>query len=70
MEIIKLKKWLLIGAALGMLGGFLYWKFVGCATGSCGITSNPYMSTLYGGIMGALLFDLKKTDKKQTEEQK
>jgi len=70
MEIIKLKKWLLIGAGLGMLGGFLYWKFVGCSSGSCSITSSPYMSTLYGGIMGALLFDLKKTDNSKTSEEK
>ena len=28
----------LLGAALGALGGYLYWYFVGCADGTCPIT--------------------------------
>ena len=27
-----------IGASIGALGGFLYWKYVGCLTGTCAIT--------------------------------
>ena len=48
-----MKKWLLnnkltvIGAILGAIGGFLYYYFVGCASGTCGITSSPVNSTLY-----------------------
>ncbi len=41
-----------IGAAIGGLAGFLYYHFVGCASGTCAITSSPYMSTLWGGMMG------------------
>ena len=44
-------------AALGLLGGFLYWRFVGCKSGSCPITSTWHMSTLMGGIMGYLIGD-------------
>jgi len=40
----------LLGAALG----FGYYKFVGCRTGTCPITSNPWISTLYGAMMGSL----------------
>ncbi|MGA9119143.1 MAG: DUF6132 family protein, partial [Bacteroidota bacterium] len=36
-------------------GGFLYYYFIGCASGTCPITSNPYVSTLYGAGMGLLL---------------
>ncbi|WP_132053167.1 hypothetical protein [Pseudocnuella soli] len=44
-----------IGLALGALGGFLYWKYVGCLTGTCSITSSPVNSTLYFALLGALL---------------
>lgn len=42
---------LLIGAA----GGFLYYKFIGCAAGTCPITSNPWSSTIYGAVLGLLV---------------
>jgi uncharacterized membrane protein (UPF0136 family) len=39
----------------GALLGFGYHRFVGCRTGACMITANPYVSTLYGALMGYLL---------------
>lgn len=45
-------------AAFGALGGFLYWKFVGCASGTCPIQSVWYYSTLWGAAMGYLIGDL------------
>lgn len=48
------------GAILGAVGGWLYWNFVGCASGSCAITSSPVNSTIYGLVMGALAFSLLK----------
>jgi hypothetical protein len=49
---------LFIGAALGAIVGYLYWKYVGCVTGTCAITSNPFRSTIYFAIMGALLLSM------------
>ncbi len=43
---------------LGAVGGFLYYNFIGC-NGSCAITGNPYVSTLYGAGIGALLVNWK-----------
>jgi len=49
--------WLtLAGIVAGAIAGYLYWQFVGCASGTCAITSSPVNSTLYGAVMGALLF--------------
>jgi hypothetical protein len=36
----------------GALLGFAYHKIVGCRSGACPITANPYISTLYGALMG------------------
>jgi hypothetical protein len=52
----------LIGILIGALGGFLYWNFIGCASGTCMITSKPINSTLYGALMGYLLFNIFKKE--------
>lgn len=46
---------MVIGAAVGGLLGFLYYKFVGCASGTCPITSRPLNSIMYGAVMGLLI---------------
>ncbi len=38
--------------ALGATGGYAYYYFIGCAAGSCPITSNPWISTTYGALIG------------------
>lgn len=43
------------GAAVGGLGGFGWWYYVGCASGTCPITSSPYLSVLWGMMIGGLL---------------
>lgn len=56
----------IIGAAVGGIAGYLYWKYVGCVTGTCAITSKPINSTLYFAFFGAVLlsfFKKEKTDK-------
>lgn len=57
-ELIQKNKRKIIGIALGGLGGFLYYYFIGCSSGTCPITSNPYISIIYGSVMGYLLSDL------------
>lgn len=46
---------IIMGVLIGGLLGFLYYKIVGCSTGTCPITSKPLNSTLYGAVMGLLL---------------
>ena len=45
----------LIGITLGAVAGFLYWRFVGCSSGTCMITSKPFNRSLYGAVMGFLV---------------
>lgn len=42
---------------LGVVGGYAYYALIGCQTGGCAITSNPYMSMAWGGAVGYLLPD-------------
>lgn len=46
---------LLLGVVAGSLLGLAYYKFVGCASGTCPLTSNPWISAAYGGLLGALI---------------
>ncbi len=48
----------IIGLTVGAIGGYMYYYFIGCSSGTCPITSNPYISIVYGAIMGYLLLDL------------
>lgn len=56
----------------GAIGGFLYWKFVGCNNGTCAIKSVWYWSTLWGATVGYLVGDfiygLINKKKKQTDK--
>lgn len=40
---------------LGAAGGYAYYHFIGCVSGTCPITSNPYISTAYGAVFGLVL---------------
>ena len=58
----------IIGIVVGAVGGFLYWRFVGCSSGSCPISGNPYISTFYGALLGGLLFSMFRPKKKSSDE--
>lgn len=53
---------------VGAVGGYIYYLFVGCASGACLITSNPVISTIYGGVLGLLIgFIITPSRKKEKE---
>ncbi len=54
-----------IGIAIGALAGYAYYFYVGCASGTCAITSKPLNSTLYGAVTGGLLFNMFVKDTKK-----
>jgi outer membrane lipoprotein SlyB len=39
----------------GAAGGFAYWYFIGCSSGSCPIKSVWYLSTIFGAVLGYLV---------------
>lgn len=41
-----------LGIIIGGILGFVYYSFIGCSSGSCAITSNPYTSILFGSMLG------------------
>lgn len=63
--------WSVIGLVIGAAGGYIYYLKVGCVDGTCAITSNPWLSMLWGGVMGYLLFDMfRKKKQKLTDADK
>ena len=55
LKVITKYKKQITASALGAASGFAYYYFIGCASGTCVITSNPFISTAYGALLGFLL---------------
>ncbi|MCG7279827.1 DUF6132 family protein [Chryseobacterium taklimakanense] len=63
-EFITQYKLSIAGVMIGAILGYAYYFFIGCTTGSCAITSKPVNSTVYGSVMGYLLFSVFEKSKK------
>jgi len=66
MSVIKNNLPIAIGLLLGSVGGYLYYSYVGC-NGTCLIGSSPYISTIYGAVMGGLSVNLFRSKKVKAE---
>lgn len=44
-----------LGVLTGGVAGFIYYYLIGCATGSCPITSHSYSAIIVGGLLGYLI---------------
>jgi hypothetical protein len=67
MNFILKHKLTIIGIVAGAIGGYLYYHYVGCASGICAITSKPINSTLYGAMMGGLFLNIFQKEKTKTQ---
>lgn len=56
---------------VGALGGYLYYAYIGCASGSCAMASNGFFMTIYGGTLGyfigGIFTPIKKKEEAPTE---
>jgi hypothetical protein len=43
---------IVIGIVVGGALGFANYKFIGCRTGTCPLSSNPWVSTVVGMVLG------------------
>jgi len=73
---ISLRKYLpeIVGLIIGGLVGYLYWRYVGCVSGTCTLKSNWYLmipwGMMLGYLIGALVKDLaEKISKKKNKDQ-
>ncbi|MEI6021458.1 MAG: DUF6132 family protein [Bacteroidota bacterium] len=57
-QLISRHKRSLIGVGIGAVAGYLYYSFVGCSSGTCMITSNPWVAVPYFGFLGYLFIGL------------
>jgi len=62
-NLIKKRKFEIIGGLFGLLGGFLYWKYVGCVSGTCPIQANWYTMVPYGLLFGVVIGSMFKPKK-------
>ena len=63
MNFLKTNILVISGVILGSVAGYLYWKFIGCNSGTCLITSKPLNSSIYGAVMGGLMLSMAKKNK-------
>jgi hypothetical protein len=64
LALAKASRWSIIGTIVGGIGGFIYYKMVGCPNGGCMITSNPWITMIWGAVMGYLIGSTFKKNKK------
>lgn len=44
-----------VGGVVGGVLGLAMYRFVGCRTGACPLTANPFVAMFIWGLMGVLL---------------
>jgi hypothetical protein len=65
---IKKRRLSVLGVVLGAVGGYLYYHFIGCQSGTCPITSNPYISVVWGAVLGYLLLSMFEKKNKNVDD--
>lgn len=69
MKYVRFLAW--IGTGLGAIGGFLYWKEIGCITGTCPLKSQWQtmipIGAYFGFVIGDAVKGLIKPDRKNQD---
>jgi hypothetical protein len=56
----------ILASILGAVAGYLYYALIGCTSGGCMISSSPYISSVYGAIMGIVAVGFPESKKIKT----
>lgn len=59
----------IIPILLGAAAGYAYYHYVGCVTGTCPISSNPWSSTIMGAVIGWGFIPRKKKSQNETKKE-
>lgn len=51
MKFIQSNFWQILGGIVGGIAGYIYYKEIGCSTGTCPITSKPLNSVIYFSVL-------------------
>jgi hypothetical protein len=52
-KMIESLSWRIVLSTIAGAGlGFAYYRLVGCRSGACPISGNPFISTIYGAVLG------------------
>jgi Na+/H+ antiporter NhaA len=46
---------IIVGVVIGGALGFANYRFIGCKTGTCPLSANPWISTFYGMLVGGMI---------------
>jgi hypothetical protein len=46
---------IIVGVLIGGALGYANHRFIGCKTGACPLSADPWISTLYGMLVGGML---------------
>jgi len=57
-EFIKKHRFSLLLLIPGIIGGYLYWYYVGCLSGTCPLKSIWDYTVLFGGLIGYCIGDI------------
>lgn len=54
-RLLRKNSLLIAGIIVGAIGGYIYWRTIGCSSGNCSISSKPLNSMAYFALLGGLL---------------
>jgi len=67
-KLLRKNSLLIAGIIVGAIGGYIYWRTIGCSSGTCAISSKPLNSMAYFAVFGGLLSGFFTKKEKPKEE--
>lgn len=62
--------WKIAAVIVGAGLGYAYYYYIGCSSGVCPLTSNPWISTGYGSLLGLIIASSSKKGKTGEQQER